>query len=178
MNMVTITISGNPGSGKSTVAELLHEQLDIPYVYAGKIFRSMAEDFGMNLEEFGHYCEDHKEIDNELDARQVKILREGNVILEGRLAGWLAFRNKVPAIKIMLVADQETRAQRVVNREDGSVEQRKEEIRKREGSEAKRYQSYYNIDINDTSIYDLVIDSSKKTPEDILDEILAFIQRP
>jgi predicted cytidylate kinase len=175
--MVTITISGTPGSGKSTVAELLHGQLDIPYVYAGKIFRSMAEEHGMSLEEFGLYCEEHKEIDNELDARQIKILREGNVILEGRLAGWMAYRNGVPAIKIMLVADVETRAQRVVNREEGTIEQRKMEIKNREECEAKRYQTYYNIDITDTSIYDLVIDSSKKTPEEIRDEILRFIQK-
>jgi predicted cytidylate kinase len=173
--MVTITISGTPGSGKSTVAQLLHEKLNIPYVYSGKIFRSMAQEYEMNLAEFGAYCENHSEIDRELDARQVDILGEGNVILEGRLAGWLAYQNNVSAVKIMLIADVKTRAKRVVEREKGGVEERMEEVLRREKSETKRYKQYYDIDILDTSIYDLVIDSSKKTPSQIVEIILKFM---
>ena len=46
------------------------------------------------------------------------------------------------------------------------------EILKREKSEAARYKKYYKIDLNNKSIYDLVIDSSDKTPEVILAIIL------
>ena len=40
--MVTITISGTPGSGKSTVAKLLEGKLGVKYIYSGMIFRELA----------------------------------------------------------------------------------------------------------------------------------------
>ena len=174
--MVTITISGTPGSGKSTVAQILEKKLGLRYVYSGMVFRQLAKKHKMPLEEFGRYCETHREVDQELDDAQLEILQKGNVVVEGRLAGWLAHRNNISAIKIVIDADLETRAKRIVKREKGNMEQRKREMEKREKSEALRYKNYYNIDLKDTSIYDLVIDSTDKTAEEIADIILKHIE--
>jgi predicted cytidylate kinase len=170
--MVTITVSGNPGSGKSTVAKILEKKIGIKYVYSGMIFREMAKKYNMSLEDFGKYCEENSIIDKELDDKQIEILRKGNVILEGRLAGWLAHLYNIPAFKVAVIADLETRAQRIIKREKGSVEKRKKEILERERSEVLRYKNYYDINLKDTSIYDLVIDSGDKTPEEIVDIII------
>jgi len=175
--MVTITISGTPGSGKSTVAELLEKKLGIKYVYSGMIFRKQAKKYNMTLDKFGKYCEENSKVDKELDDKQLEILKEGNVILEGRLAGWLAHINNISAFKVAINADLEIRAKRIVKREKGSVEKRKQEILKREESEALRYKNYYNIDLKDTSIYDLVIDSGDKSPEEIVDIIVKKLGR-
>ena len=172
VRMVTITISGTPGSGKSTVAMLLEKKLGIKYVYSGMIFRQLAEKHHMSLEDFGKYCEKNPDIDKELDAQQLKILQKGDVILEGRLAGWLAYRNNISALKIMIDADINTRAERIVKREKGDIKTRKKEIIKREKSEALRYKKYYDIDLKDYSIYDLVVDSASKTPDQIVDLIV------
>jgi predicted cytidylate kinase len=174
--MAVITISGTPGSGKSTIANLLNEKLDLRYVYSGMLFRETAEKYKMSLAEFGKFCEKNSDVDKELDKRQVEILKQGDVILEGRLAGWLAYQNKIPAFKVFIDADIETRASRIVNREKGDVEKRKKENIERERSEKARYKNYYNIDISDTSIYDLVIDSSDKTPNEIVEIILNKVQ--
>jgi len=175
--MVTITVSGTPGSGKSTIAQLLHEKLGIKYFNSGMIFRETAEKYKMSLEEFGKICENNSKVDEELDNRQVEILKKGNVILEGRLAGWLAFKNDIPSFKIMIDADVNTRAKRVVNREKGNFDKRKKEIIKREKSESTRYKNYYEIDLCNISIYDLVIDSSNKKPEEIIDIILKKLDK-
>ena len=175
--MITITISGTPGSGKSTVRRLLSEKIGLKFVYSGDIFRKTAKKHNMSLEEFGSYCETHKEVDKELDDYQLEILRNGNVIVEGRIAGWIAYRNNIPALKVILDADIETRARRIVNRESGDVEKKKQKILNREKSEALRYKKYYNIDLKDTSIYDLVIDSADKTPEEIVDLITQKIKK-
>lgn len=170
--MMTITIGGSPGSGKTTVAQLLQKKTGLPYVYSGDLFRKLAEQHGMSLAEFGKYCETHREIDEELDRQQLEIIRNGNVIVEGRLSGWLAYRNHISALKILIQADLDTRAHRIVKREKGLVQKQKQEILTREKSESVRYKTYYHIDLADTSIYDLIIDSSKKTPEEIVDIIL------
>ncbi|RLF28573.1 MAG: cytidylate kinase [Thermoplasmata archaeon] len=175
--MTTITISGSPGSGKTTVAKLLEKKLGIKHIYTGEIFRKMAEEHNMSLQEFGSYCEKHREIDEQIDRYQLDVLKKGNVILEGRIAGWIAYHNNIPAIKILLDADLETRTKRIMKREDGTPTEKKQEILRREKSEAFRYKKYYNIDINDKSIYDLVIDSSHKTPDKIVDIITKKILR-
>jgi len=174
--MSTITISGTPGSGKSTIAELLKENLSIPYVYSGLIFRQLAEKYNMSLEEFGNYCEQHDTIDRELDDKQVQILKKGNVLLEGRLAGWLAILNEIPAFKIWIDADPTIRAKRIVNREGGAVSDQLSKLINREKSEKNRYEKYYHIDITDTSIYDIIIDSSQRTPDKILSYILQHLK--
>jgi cytidylate kinase len=63
-----------------------------------------------------------------------------------------------------------------VKREQGDVETRKKEISTREKSEATRYKKYYGIDIRDTSIYDIIINTSDKTPEEILEIILEHLE--
>jgi predicted cytidylate kinase len=174
--MVTITISGTPGSGKSTVAKILKKKLELKYIYSGMIFRQLAEEHNMELEKFGKYCEQNSEIDKKLDARQLEILEKGDVILEGRLAGWIAYKNNIPALKVSIDTDIDTRARRIVNREKGSVEYRKNEIIERERSEALRYKNYYNIDLKDKSIYDIIIDSKDKSPDEIAEIIIKKIE--
>jgi predicted cytidylate kinase len=103
-------------------------------------------------------------------------LRKGNVIVEGRIAGWLAYQNHIPALKVLLEADINIRAHRIVKRELGDIEKRKKEILKREKSEAIRYKKYYGIDVRKTSIYDVIIDASEKTPEEIMEIILQHLK--
>jgi len=175
--MTTITISGTPGSGKTTVSKLLEKKLGLKYVYSGDIFRDEAKKYNMSLEGFGKYCEKHREIDLKLDNYQLEMIEKGNIIVEGRIAGWIAHRNNIAALKVLIDADVETRAKRIVNRENGDAKKRKQEIITREKSEFKRYKKYYNINLKDTSIYDIVIDSGNKTPEEIVDIIIKKIKR-
>ncbi len=175
--MVTITISGTPGSGKTTVTSLLEKKLKIRSIYSGEIFRKTAEKYKMSLEEFGKFCEENSEVDKELDEKQLEILKKGNVILEGRLSGWLAYNNNIPAFKVAINTDLDIRANRIVNREKGNIEKRKKEIIKREKSENLRYKKYYNIDLKDMSIYDIVIDSGNKNPEEIVKIIIDKLKR-
>ena len=170
--MVIITISGTPGSGKSTVAKLLEEKLQVKYIYSGMIFRKLAEKHKMSLEDFGKFCEQDPLVDKELDYQQLIILEKGDVILEGRLAGWIAHLNNIDAFKIMIDTDIDIRASRIVKREDGDVEKRKHEIIKREKSENLRYKKYYDVDLKDVSIYDMVIDSGDKTAEEVCEIIV------
>ena len=170
--MNSITIGGLPGSGTTTVARILKEKLGLPYVYAGDMFREMAEEHGMTLAEFGAYCEEHPEIDTSLDKKQEMILSLGNVILEGRMAGWISHNNNIPSFKIWLECSEDERVRRVMEREDGEFESVRMQIREREKSEKRRYRDFYGIDLDDTSIYDIVIDTTSIPPEEEVGKIM------
>lgn len=159
-----ITISGPPGSGKSTLSKILSAKLAMELVSIGDIFRKCAQERCMSLGEFGLIAKCNEKIDRELDEAQKKIAREkDNMVLEGRLSGFLVDAD----LKIWLKAPVEVRAQRIAKRENKTVSCALAETVEREECERERYLKYYNIDIRDLSIYDLVIDSTKWDPEEI-----------
>ena len=172
-----VTVSGPPGSGTTTVCRLLSEATGWPHLNAGQIFRDLAGESGLSLAEFGRLAEQDASIDRRLDARMVARARKlGQVILEGRMTGWMAHRNGLPALKVWLQADLQVRAARVGKRDRRPVEQALEEMRARERSEAKRYREIHGIDIGDLSIYDLCIDTDQCTPGQVADRILARLE--
>lgn len=153
-----LTISGLPGSGTTTVGKLLAEHYAVDIISAGDVFRGLAKERGMTLAEFGRLAESDPSIDIEIDKRQSDIANSSdNLILEGRLAGQMA-KN---ALKIWIKAPLEVRVKRIVGREGSSFEVRMQETVEREASEAVRYKEIHSIDINDLSVYDLVVDSSR-----------------
>lgn len=167
-----ITISSLPGAGSSTIARLLAKELNLGRIDAGEIWDEMAKKRALNVLQLNLLGEKDKSIDLELDKKILEYAKKSqDLILEGRLCGWLCYQNKISAFKIWLKCPLETRAQRIALREKTDFNKILKETKVREQSEAKRYKTYYNIDINNLSIYDLVIDSSSKTP----DEIVRFI---
>ena len=130
-----ITIGGLPGTGTTTVSRLLHDKTGLRHVYAGQIFRDEANRRGLSLEEFGTLCETDPRVDKDLDRQQVEHLQQGNVILEGRLSGWLAHREHIPALKVWLTCKETVRVGRLVDRDGGSMAEQIHATRRREQSE-------------------------------------------
>jgi predicted cytidylate kinase len=170
--MVIITISGLPGSGTTTVANILHQKLGLKYVYTGDLFRALAKEYNMDVIEFGKYAEEHPEIDREFERRQAQLARAGNVLIEGRLAGWVAHNEGIAAVKVWLDAPLPVRVARVATREPKDYNTILQEVKMRETAERSRYIKTYNFDLNNKSIYDLVIDTTNHTPEEIADMII------
>ncbi len=173
-----ITISGPPGSGKTTACRNLSEALGLKSVVFGQIFRQMAADRGMSLVEFGALAEQDPSIDRLIDSRILEIAREHeDIILESRLSAYMLARNGIDAFKVYLSASPEVRMARVGLREGETAEQAEKATREREASEAKRYMMYYGIDITDLSVYDLVLNTDDLDPDQVLDAILKGTSR-
>ncbi|MCO8243347.1 (d)CMP kinase [Haladaptatus sp. AB643] len=170
-----LTVSGPPGSGKSTTAEGLANAFDLDHVSGGDIFRELAAERDLTPLEFNKLAEEDEEIDRDLDRRLREIAtQEDDLVLESRLAGWLA--GDYADFRIWLNAPLDVRAARISDREDKSVKQAATETRARAGSEAQRYEEYYGIDINDLTIYDLSINTARWNPDDVLAMLTTAIE--
>jgi len=162
-----ITVSGPAGSGKSTLAGNLADALNYEHVSGGDIFRSLADERDMTPLELNKAAEDDDQIDRDLDRRLRDIAAErDDVVLESRLAGWMAGDHA--DIKLWLTAPMDVRADRIAQRENKPFEQAREETKERSESEAQRYATYYDIEFDDLSIYDLSINTARWDPQGTL----------
>jgi cytidylate kinase len=166
MAAMLITVSGLPGSGKTTVARLVSRALGLRHVYAGDIFRREAERRGLSLEEFGRLAEQDHEIDRALDRAMLEVARQGDVVLEGRLAGFMAAREGLAAVKVRLEASEEVRATRIAGREGAPIDEVRRRMHMREDSDARRYREIYGFDYYDRTLYDVVAETDDTRPED------------
>ena len=169
-----ITIGGLAGTGTTTLAEVLSERLDVPYISAGFIFREMAAEHGMSVLEFSEFAEGNDDIDKEIDKRQAEKAKQAeNLIIEGRLS---AFFVDNADLKICLITPFDVRSKRIAQREKKSVDVAKEEIITREKSEALRYKEIHNIDISNMEIYDLIVNTDSFDPQSISEIIIQTLK--
>jgi len=181
-----LTISGNPGSGKTTVAKLLSERLKLKHYYMGGIRRQIAKDRGMTIEEFNKLGETDPSTDKIVDDYLVKLGKtEDNFIAEGRTAAHF-----IPdSIKIFVDVDLRVGAERILKdlTEKGqksvrnetsavTVEGQMKLLKERNASDAERYKKYYGIDIADKKMYDLWLDTSDMSPEQVYEKIASFVR--
>ncbi|MFP8954321.1 (d)CMP kinase [Natrialbaceae archaeon A-arb3/5] len=169
-----ITVSGPPGCGATSLCERLSEAMNCPYVSGGDIFRELADDREMSLNQLTAKAEASDEIDRALDQRLQTIAEEWGMvnkpfILESRLAGWLA-GNRAD-MRIWLDAPEDVRLDRIGERVETEAE-----MRVREVSEAGRYQSYYAIDINDREFYDLHINTARWDKEGVFELVKTALE--
>jgi predicted cytidylate kinase len=170
---VLITISGLPGSGKTTVARLVAQALSLEHVYAGDIFRRQAEAAGLSLEEYARRAETDHSIDRRLDDVLRCRAQRGNAVLEGRLAAFMADEAGVRALRVFLDAPEPVRAARIADREGGDARERLRQIQAREASDARRYREIYGVDYHDPGRYDLVLHTDGCSPEELASAIVA-----
>lgn len=167
-----VTISGLPGSGTTTISRLVATGLEIERVPGGEVFRQMATEAGMTLAEFGAHAHGRPEIDRELDDRLLARAVAGGCVVESRLAGWLATRAGLTAVRVWVDCDDEVRAARVADRDGTTPSRARLDNAERARVERLRYQSVYGLDLDDRSVYDLVLDSGDTTAAVLAEEIV------
>ncbi|NPA24066.1 MAG: AAA family ATPase [Crenarchaeota archaeon] len=173
--MVVIAVSGQPASGKTTIAKKLAEHYGLRYISNGMLFRKLAEQRGIPFLEFHKLAEQDENIDRQIDAMAIEEAKKGNVVIEGHLAGWVL--KDIADVKIYLKASLEVRARRLAQRENMSIEDAIREIKFREESNRKRYLKIYGIDINDLSVFDIVIDTTYLNVEEVLEILRSYIDK-
>jgi CMP/dCMP kinase len=175
-----ITISGKAGSGKSTIAKHISEKLKLRHYSIGDLMRVMASDKGITLIELNKLAEIDKSIDFELDAKLKELGKtKDDFVVDGRLTAHFIPDAKA---RVFLDTEDKVRAKRILNdKRDSELSDGLKEmmaaIKKREESEKIRYQQYYGVDYMDMKLYNLVIDTTNLTPDEVTEKIVDFVKR-
>lgn len=171
---VVIAISGPHGVGKSTVAKRIAELFNLRYISAGQIFREKCKASKLTLEEFSKLAETSIEIDQSIENKTFKEALKGNVVIDAQLAGWIT-RN-IQSIKIYLTAPIEVRVRRIADRDHKPYDEVLMETLSREESEKKRFKAFYNYDLNDLTIYDMVLNTANLSVNGVIKIIEMYIR--
>lgn len=166
-----ITLTGNLGSGKSTICKILRDTYGFEIYSTGTVQRKIAEEMGISVLEMNELmCKDHS-YDHLIDDTTARISRENpdkNIVFDSRLA-W-NFVEK--SFKVFLTVSIDEASRRVYGDSSRgqvetykSLEDCKAQLRARAANEDKRYEDIYGIHYFDFNNYDLILDSSHTTPE-------------
>ena len=177
--MNKISLAGDLGSGKSTVAKILIDALGAEYYSTGGKVRSIAERMGMTIGELNVYMETHPEIDREIDDSLVALSQSDKpYIIDSRMA-WHFTQG---TFKVYLSTDIETASLRIMRagrscEQSSTLEETIDCTRRRRESERKRYSEKYGVDICDLLNYSLVVDTAYTTPEEVAGVILSCFEK-
>lgn len=171
-----ISLAGELASGKGTVSKLLSEELNYTIYRNGEYVRKLAKDKGLDITSFNEYLNHHPEIDRQIEKSAAEYAKEhDNFIIDARL-GWYA----VPeSFKVYLTIDINEAARRAFYDEGrkstekfASIEEQKADMERRYKMENERYFNLYGVRKEDLSNYDLVVDTTEKTPTQVKEKIL------
>lgn len=170
-----ISLGGELASGKGTVSKILMKELNFGIYKNGDYFRELAKNMNMDVTSFNIYVKEHPEIDRKIEFSATEYAQtHDNFIIDARL-GWYS----VPeSFKVYLKVDTDVAAKRAFEDKErkssesfSTVEEQKEDMIKRYELENERYFQLYGVRKEDESNYDLVIDTTNSTPQEVADKI-------
>lgn len=179
-----ISFNGDHGSGKSTIARMVAKQLGYPRYYMGQIFRDIAKEKGNTLEELHEGIVDDVAIDKLVDDYLVNLSKkESDFVVESRTAWYFIPKS----IKFYFRVDSKESAKRVFlelqkenQRNEGksldSIEKVERSLDNRKKMDDERYFKFYGINIRDDKNYDLVIDTTSLTVQEVFEKVMKFIR--
>jgi len=172
-----ITVSGRIGSGATTLAKQLAEELGWEMMDGGKLFRQFMKEEGISVVNTNGRPD---QIDLDYEKKVQEILQtKTNQIIQSHLAGFDA--QGIPNVfKLLIICEDlegndkpEIRIDRLVNRDKMSVESAKHEIQEREKQNLEKWRRLYAQNdpqwvYYDKKYYDLVINTYSHNPEETL----------
>lgn len=168
-----VAIFGFAGTGKSSVAEAVAREFGWEFMSNGNLFRDLAKERGMVLNEFEKLAEGRHEIDKEVDKRTAEYGKaHDNFVYEARLAWYF-----IPdSVKIKLDASDKERLRRISKRDSISLEEARKQTIDREDSIRLRYKEIYGItDFSSDEHFDFVLDTTPHTLEEVIAAVRDYI---
>lgn len=170
-----LTLAGPPGSGKSTIRRLLAEKHQLEIRSTGDFMRQMAEAQG--YDDITRFLTEvvvgNPEIDRQLDEAQRIFGKEHQHFV---LDAHLGFFCVPDSAKILLTVREDVAAERIL--EAGRTTESARNLEESLQANRRRYETMrenflhlYEVDITDPANFDLIVDTSDLTPEEIVEQI-------
>ena len=175
-----ITLSGSPGSGKSTLRKMLAEHYGLITKCTGDFMREMSRKHGFSdITKFlVEYVSKHPEVDNSVDEEQSDFGKlNDNFVLDAHLG----FHFVPDSIRICLLCELEVASNRILkdplrtNEDARTIIESVLASKKRMNTMRKNFLNLYNVDIHDPSNFDLLLDTTNLSSAEVFGEVSAFI---
>ena len=171
--LLKVTISGPPGSGTSTLVSRIASSRDWSSLNGGDVFREEARTRGLTVEQLSSEAKEDLDVDRSLDLLLQKMMSSNDSpeIVESRLSGWWAHKNNLDCLRVWVNVSEQERARRIQKREGGDLEDCLRKSQKRQRDDMERYSILYDINLDDMSPYNLVIDADEKDELEVFREV-------
>lgn len=170
-----ITISGKPGSGKSSTADRTAELLEYTRHSCGDLVRKFIAEHKMTLSEYNEKAGHDHSLDEKMD-QQLRDLREHNdIVVDSRLGFyWIP-----ESFKVYLDLDLEVATARIHSDAESNIRRRDTgegisdmaqleiQVRERMEQEQRRFQEMYHVDPYSLEHFDLIIDTAGQSPKTV-----------
>ena len=191
--MAIITISHEMGAGGPEIGMTVAQRLG--YRYADhELILDTAQRYGLLEEKLSHLDESKPSFFERLDtethqyitAIQTTLLEfadQDNVVLMGRSGQWL-LRGIPHVLRVRVKAPFELRVKRALKKMAGQMGEAvnprtvTDMVRRDDAEKAGRFRYLYELDINDPSLYELVLNTEKVSTETAVELVATAARRP
>jgi len=170
-----ITLSGKPGSGKSSTADKIAELLGYTRHSSGDMVRSVLKRNKITLEDYNNKATEDHDLDDQIDEELRKLREQEDIVVDSRLGFyWLP-----ESFKVYLDLDMDVATARIYNdvssnesrqgvgTSNTSLSDVSKQVRGRMLAEQQRFRKLYGVDPYDKSHFDLIIDTSRHNPHSV-----------
>ncbi len=170
-----ISISGEPGAGKSTAIEHLQQVLGYPIYNIGLYSRTLCEKMGYDFKEYEKFMKDYPQMDKVIDDSCTKASDETDTLIIDARLGWFFAPQ---TFKVFLTCELPEAARRIMKAKRpeeryASLEVCKVATKKRFDDENARFQEKYGVSNATRNQFDLVVDTTYLSKEEVVETILA-----
>ncbi len=178
-----ITISGKPGSGKSSTADKVAELLSYTRYSSGSMVRKIIEKRGLTLEEYNKIAAKDHSIDAEIDEALRALRDKKDIVVDSRLGFyWIP-----ESFKVYLDLDMDVASVRIYKDIDANAQRKGEvgtsmadvtrQVKERMEDERGRFKTMYGVDPYASNNFDLVIDTSQHSPLTVASTVFDYYKR-
>lgn len=177
--MTKITISGRQGAGKTRSGKILAEKLNYKNLSIGDLRGELAKERGLTIDELNEIGKKEDWVHKKADEKTIELGKTKNDFV---IEGWIAYHFIPDSFKIFLDVKESVAVKRIFldQREDEkeckTEKEMKEMLNKRLKITREQFRKYYGVDFMNKKDYNLIIDTTKISPQEVVEIILTQLK--